>query len=313
MSFAAVADYEWYQKYQSNSESTILSIINDADDLFEFECNIKLSIENINIYTSSDDPFTVDFSNGSALLSELASYWDTAHSGTYVNVVCLFSNKSCPSCNYRGWAVCPGQFSAIRDGYCNYKILAHEIGHNLGATHDDAYNGSPTSIMYAHLNLPENNFWLTSANKSNISNEINNRLITYSYFEDNALCGNTTFSVSNIPSGFTVTWPKSSNLGFEGSSTGSPVTIKPVSNGVGWVEPTLTKGSQVIKFPKDEFWVGDPITPEITGNPYVDCSYSLFTDATMQSVTWSVYGPLQIVGPNQGYKCTVQGTGSGMG
>ncbi len=49
LSFAAVADYEWYQKYQSNSESTILSIINDADDLFEFECNIKISIENIDI------------------------------------------------------------------------------------------------------------------------------------------------------------------------------------------------------------------------------------------------------------------------
>ncbi len=123
----------------------------------------------------------------------------------------------------------------------------------------------------------------------------------------------TTYQLNHVLGDATVTWEVSPTNLFDTptSGTGSNPTLyanNNSTNGLGQLKffigcTTVTKN----------VWVGDPITPEITGNPFVDCTYSLFTDANMQSVTWSVYGPLQIVGPNQGYKCTVQGTGTGMG
>ena len=60
-------------------------------------------------------------------------------------------------------------------------------------------------------------------------------------------------------------------------------------------------------------WVGSPDNPVIEGSTSITCDNELFTEDNAKSVSWSVYGPMQIVGQNYGYRCTIQGTGNGYG
>lgn len=135
--------------------------------------------------------------------------------------------------------------------------------------------------------------YFSSSNISRINSNISNRLLTYNYFND-ALCGNEVFSVLNVPYGATVSWPKSANLSFDGSSTGSTVTIYPTSDGASWVEPSITKGSTSVSFPRNNFWAGEPHDLELycegRGMLYTyDFYVTPFYDN--DSIVWGVYPP----------------------
>ncbi|MDP2114399.1 MAG: T9SS type A sorting domain-containing protein, partial [Bacteroidota bacterium] len=81
----------------------------------------------------------------------------------------------------------------------------------------------------------------------------------------------------------------------------------------GWVRATISNSCGDIPLEKT-VWAGLPgFIPVVSGYPTVTCGNSLFTEANNRTVTWSVGGPLQIVGSNYGYKCVVRGTGSGVG
>jgi hypothetical protein len=154
-----------------------------------------------------------------------------------------------------------------------YKVTTHELGHNLSGRHSRAINcNSSGSVMCS--SVQPGTPYFSSANLSAMNSYIADtaKLIEYLYYNDDCICSNETFSVSNIPYGFSVSWPKSSNLAFNGNSTGSPVTIKPFSSGSigeGWVMPTLTRSNSSVSFPKDEFWVGKPQVYTL-GNNLVD-------------------------------------------
>ncbi|GAB1450663.1 hypothetical protein MASR2M47_07190 [Draconibacterium sp.] len=263
---AVEGDYEFYQNHGSNSNSYIETVINMAEDVYQSTFNIIFRIVYINSYTSSNDPFTQAFtsSNKENFLYELNQHFISSHSDIYRDVTFLFTGK--PTDNLAGIAFTPGSYGAVKDGATPHHTFAHELGHNFNADHNYAINcDTPNASIMCPEGEKKVPLYFTSANISRINSNISNRLITYSYFDDDVLCGSTSFSISNIPSGFTVSWPKSSNLEFSGNSTGSPVTIVAVSNGEGWVEPTLSRGSSsnTVKFPKDEFWVGMPDNTQI--------------------------------------------------
>lgn len=257
----AEGDYEYYQNHGSDSNEEIESAINMAEEVFQSSFNIIFRIPYINTYTTISDPFTEEFSlaNKDNCGQEVISHFTSSHTDIFYDVAYLFTGK--PQVDgLKGFAKEPGNYGVVYGNTSSTsRYFVHELGHNLNATHDDADQcGFPDeSVMCISSN--NTNVYFSEVNKSRISNNIASRLITYNYFDAEPLSGSTTFTVSNVPSGYTVTWPKSTNLSFVGSSTGNTVTIVAASdNKSGWVEPTLSKGIAIntISFPRDKFWVG---------------------------------------------------------
>ncbi|MDO8930189.1 MAG: T9SS type A sorting domain-containing protein, partial [Bacteroidota bacterium] len=92
----------------------------------------------------------------------------------------------------------------------------------------------------------------------------------------------------------------------------APMAIESTGSS-GWIRATISNSCGDIPLEKT-VWAGLPgFIPVVSGYPTVTCGNSLFTEANNRTVTWSVGGPLQIVGSNYGYKCVVRGTGSGVG
>lgn len=147
-----------------------------------------------------------------------------------------------------------------------------------------------------------------------------------------------TFTLNNLPDSASVSWDKSFNLAYvsgqgttsykvkssggilptvakasgEDLSAMSSMTIQSAGS-IGWVRATISSSCGDIPLEKT-VWAGLPgFIPVVSGYPTVTCGNSLFTEANNRTVTWSVGGPLQIVGSNYGYKCVVRGTGSRVG
>lgn len=152
------------------------------------------------------------------------------------------------------------------------------------------------------------------------------------------LCsGTSTYALNSILSGYSIVWTWSPQLTYTSGqgtqsltvnySGGNPLPTVGVSyieyvnqnsivNDYGFqVNVSATISNAVSSFVIDKkIWLGKPdFTPIVKGSSSISCSRSLFTELKYRTVTWSVYGPLRIVGPNYGHKCTVEGTGNGPG
>ncbi len=79
---------------------------------------------------------------------------------------------------------------------------------------------------------------------------------------------NSTFTLSSLAAGNTVTWSKSSNLTYVSGQGTANYVVKASSagiSGVGWVEATISSaGCDGVTLPREEFWVGKPTS--ITGS-----------------------------------------------
>jgi hypothetical protein len=157
---ATEADYEYVSTLggaaQANAE--ILSILNMAEGVYERELGITISVVFQHTW-STPDPFAG--ANPEMTVRNFQAYWnqnfsraafprDTAH---------LFSAKA--NVQSQGWAfqgvVCETpDFAYGMSGYvewapAKYLLTAHEVAHNLGATHVDAPQGCANTLMNAQL------------------------------------------------------------------------------------------------------------------------------------------------------------------
>ncbi len=121
------------------------------------------------------------------------------------------------------------------------------------------------------------------------------------------------YNLTNTPGG-AITWTNSNNTSRVSNQGSNPCNFSSVSNGSGWIKASFTSGCGT-SFTLDQknIWVGGPETPVIDGSTYITCDNELFTEDNRKTVTWSVYGPMQIVGQTYGYRCTIEGTGNGYG
>ena len=149
LEIASEADFEFFSRYGSESNARIAAIINAANVIYQRDLNVDLQIKFQHTVTSGSQPYTsttsgtllnqfVDYSNSNSQLGAADVYhlfsgkdFDGSVIGTaYFNVVCAV-----PSLSY----------AVIQDiGQLTYLVYAHELGHNLGAAHDQ---GSPSSVM----------------------------------------------------------------------------------------------------------------------------------------------------------------------
>ena len=142
---ATEADYEYVQKMGGAVEANrnIEGILNHVEGVFQHELLVQLRIGFQHAWEMEDDPYTGMYLG--PLLTELYSYWtenfaaardsDIIHLWTGKFIVDLdgkAGGRVCmQSAGYAATSVSEHQNNLRRD----YAIPAHEIGHNLGASH----------------------------------------------------------------------------------------------------------------------------------------------------------------------------------
>jgi hypothetical protein len=149
---ATEADLQWVNQAggATAANNEILSILNLVDGIYRRDLNLSVVVTYQHVWTTAD-PFAT--SSTSALLDSFLNYWnanfpraqyprDTAHlfTGKFSNQGIAYQGVMCRSANY-SYGV------TARSGASNHIIVAHEIGHNLGADHVDNSGSCATSMM----------------------------------------------------------------------------------------------------------------------------------------------------------------------
>jgi hypothetical protein len=139
---ATDADGEFFQLHGDMSDLFIEGLVNIVDGLYANELGLKLEIVFQNVFTNAaTDPYTT--SDAGVLLDQFRAEWNAHRTGIERDVAHLFTGKSLIGstvgiayldtvCNDPDFA-----YSLSRATASAAKVLAHEIGHNFGARHDD--------------------------------------------------------------------------------------------------------------------------------------------------------------------------------
>ena len=158
---ATEADYEYVQKMGGAvaANRNIEGILNHVEGAFQYELLVQLRISFQHAWDTEEDPYTG--TTLSRLLTELYSYWTENFAvARDADILHLWTGKSILERRGKaGGRVCTGPdgFAAIsvsehqnHNMLANYSIPAHEIGHNLGASHPDEQN-PPIDTCYGTI------------------------------------------------------------------------------------------------------------------------------------------------------------------
>jgi len=168
---AIETDHQLYQRFGSVPATTdyVTQLIAAVSDQYFTDVQTTLSIAYLGVYSSAGDPWSSQDGGGDAgdLLDEFQAAWNTsgwpaganlAHfiSGAslgggvaYVNVLCNSSFGYGVSGNIAGnidwgtWSGAPGSFT------WDFVVVAHELGHNFGASHTHSYC-PPIDVCYSN-------------------------------------------------------------------------------------------------------------------------------------------------------------------
>ena len=168
INIGAIGDFEFFGRHGANSDTEIVTRLNNVDGIYSAEIGIQINVPVIETFaTDAADPFT-DEVDASLLLDEVAAYRNANATQNANGLTHLWTGKDVVGANnstvgiaFTG-ALCRQRFGAgLSEGNGNATfdslIAAHEIGHNFGAPHDampgSACENAPnTFIMAASLN-----------------------------------------------------------------------------------------------------------------------------------------------------------------
>lgn len=149
LEIATEADFEFFARYGTNSNTQIATIINAANTIYKSQLSLDVQIKSQHTVTTSSQPYTTSDSGG--LLTQFRTYTNANSQLGTADVYGLFSGKDfdgsvigvayisvlCSAPTY--------SYHIVQDiGTLTYLVFAHELGHNLGADHDPS---STPSIM----------------------------------------------------------------------------------------------------------------------------------------------------------------------
>lgn len=160
MELATEADFQYlaiFSNSPTRANDEILSVLNMVEGVYERELGLTFSVVYQHTWTTQD-PFTG--ANRQALLVSFKDYWNANFPASQIprDTAHLFSGKSFTLGGghaYIGVVCSSPSFAYGLSGYVDfvegrYLITAHEIGHNLGANHNDSAE-CQTSIMNTSL------------------------------------------------------------------------------------------------------------------------------------------------------------------
>jgi len=156
MEVAVVADFEFFEIHGANSLAEIEAAINAVDGIYESELGIGVEIVDVTIWQDAADPY--EQVDSLALLNELRAHWNVNGTAVARDVVHLFTGKELDGstvgiafvsvvCNL-GNAYSLSQ--DLQSDYLEGALIAHELGHTLGAQHDEV-GTTPRYIMYPSI------------------------------------------------------------------------------------------------------------------------------------------------------------------
>ncbi len=140
MGVALIADAELHAQESPGTMAAMLAILNEADGIFADQAGLLLNPGEIRIVNSSPNPFTS--TDAATLLDQVSDYRLANPAVSSAGIAHLVTGKDLDG-DTAGIAALSGVCNtengvSITSGGTFYSglVMAHEIGHNLGATHD---------------------------------------------------------------------------------------------------------------------------------------------------------------------------------
>jgi hypothetical protein len=126
------------------ASQAILSILNQVEGLYEVELGLTVRVVYQSTWSTPNDPYSS--TNASELLGELSNHWNANRGSVARDVVHMWTGKQLDNstigtaylealCRFTGGGRAAYGLSKGVPGAQQVAITAHELGHNLGATH----------------------------------------------------------------------------------------------------------------------------------------------------------------------------------
>jgi hypothetical protein len=178
---ATEADFEYVQSKGGSAAvaQEILSIMNQVEGLYESQLGLTLKVSYQSTWNTVNQPYTA--TNPSALLGELANHWNLNRGSVARDIVHMWTAKDLENatigtaylealCRFTGNGRAAYGLSKSVSGVQQIAITAHEIGHNLGASHPNQQVPQPmgcdNTVMSSSVSTnPQLNFCPYSANE----------------------------------------------------------------------------------------------------------------------------------------------------
>jgi hypothetical protein len=155
-----VSDFEFTSSNGSNVESEILARMNNVDGIFSEQLGVQLTVEVIETFPTSDDPFTTTVPGD--LLRQLGNYREATPAQNSQGLTHMFTGRNLDGTTVGiafTDALCRREFGvgltqSSRSPATDSLVAAHEIGHNFGAEHDGEVGSVCASVTGDFLMSP---------------------------------------------------------------------------------------------------------------------------------------------------------------
>ncbi len=150
---AVIADFEFASDNGASPRDDMIERMNNVDGIFSTQLGVQMNVNQVDIFTESNDPFTDQLDAGK-LLEELSDFREDEPT-QYVNGLShLFTGRNLDTRTVGiAWtgALCSRRFGASltqvsNDAALDSLIAAHEFGHNFGAPHDGTSGSECESV-----------------------------------------------------------------------------------------------------------------------------------------------------------------------
>lgn len=147
LDLAVIGDFEFSTEMGASAEAEILTRMNNVDGIFSAQVGVQLNVSQIDVFSSSNDPFTNE-SVPIDLLNELSAFRQVTSSQRTNGLSHLFTGRELDGSTVGiafgggyGGGLCSRRFGAgltqaTHGPTFDSLIVAHELGHNFGSPHD---------------------------------------------------------------------------------------------------------------------------------------------------------------------------------